>query len=334
MASKMILTYSQIKEITVGALDVIQDENGKITFKRFTEEQSEYYRTHNEGYHLRSKANSGIRFSFTTDASSLSIDYEMIRGSSANWFQLDIVCDGAIIKHIDTRTEEDHCEGTLECPLPEGEHLINVHLPNLAIFVLKKLELTDAGVLAPYTPKGPKILFLGDSITYGASSFYPSLSYTARLTAMTDALTLNQGIGGEIFRADILDPKLPFDPDIITIAFGTNDWSCARNNPELRISRADAYFKKLKSIFPNAKIVYISPLWRGLSEEEYLTFLPARKEFEALARSLDITVVDGLTLVPHLPEFFQDKHLHPNENGFSLYAENLAVALRKSGIID
>ena len=330
----MILTYSQIKEITVGALEFLQDENGDIIFKRFTDKQSEYYRTHNESYYLRSKANSGIRFAFTTDAESISIDYAMIRASSANWFQLDIVCDGALIKHLDIRTDSDRCEGNLECPLPCGEHLITVHLPNLATFVLKKLEFAGANILSPYKPKGPNILYLGDSITYGASSFYPSLSYTARLTAMTDALTLNQGIGGEIFRADILDSKLPFDPDIITIAFGTNDWSCARNNPELRISRADAYFKKLKSIFPNAKIVYISPLWRGLSEEENLTFLPARKEFEALARSLDITVVDGFTLVPHLPEFYQDKHLHPNESGFSLYAENLAVALKKLGILN
>ncbi|MBE6606948.1 MAG: SGNH/GDSL hydrolase family protein [Ruminococcaceae bacterium] len=329
----MILSYSQIKEITLGALDVVQGENGSITFKRFTDEQAEYYRTHNEGYFLRSKSNSGIRLAFVTDASSLSIDYEILRGSSANWFQLDIVCDGAIIKHLDVRVPEDHCEGTFECALPEGEHTINVHLPNLAIFVLKKFYLAGANVFTPYTPKGPKILFLGDSITYGASSFYPSLCYTARLTAMTDATTLNQGIGGEIFRADILDPKLPFEPDIITIAFGTNDWSCARNNPELRISRADAYWKKLKSIFPNAKIVYISPLWRGLSEEENLTFLPARKEFEALARSLGITVVDGFTLVPHLSEFYQDKTLHPNESGFSLYAENLAVAFKKSGIL-
>ncbi|MBP3334149.1 MAG: SGNH/GDSL hydrolase family protein [Clostridia bacterium] len=330
----MTLTYSQIKDITIGALEILQDENGDVTFKRFTDKQSEYYRTHNEGYYLRSKANSGIRFAFTTDAESISIDYAMIRASSANWFQLDILCDGALIKHLDTRTDSDRCEGTLECPLPCGEHLITVHLPNLATFVLKKLELAGASILAPHKPKGPSILYLGDSITYGASSFYPSLTYTARLTAMTDANTLNQGIGGEIFRADILDEDLPFTPDIITIAFGTNDWSCARKDPELRISRADAYLKKLKGIFPNAKIVYISPLWRGLAEEDYLTFLPARREFEDLARSYGITVVDGLTLVPHLSEFFQDKTLHPNENGFSLYAENLAVALKKSGIID
>ena len=34
------------------------------------------------------------------------------------------------------------------------------------------------------------------------------------------------------------------------------------------------------------------------------------------------SVLDGMTLVPHLPEFFSDKFLHPNDLGFGIYAEN------------
>ena len=37
--------------------------------------------------------------------------------------------------------------------------------------------------------------------------------------------------------------------------------------------------------------------------------------------------VDGLSLVPPIPEFFADTNLHPNDLGFSLYAENLCRQL-------
>ncbi len=335
----MILTFDQIKSITLGALDVIKNENGEVSFKRFTDKQLEYYiqnseQVYNEQYyhHHRARNTVGVRFSFYTDATALNIGYKMLRGVTSNWFQLDLICDGAMISHTDIKTGDTCYSGTLSLSLPEGEHHITVHLPNMAIFSLTSLELEGASLMRAHTPTGPKILFLGDSITHGAFSPYPSLSYTARLTAMLDADALNQGIGGDIFRPGVIDKDLPFDPDIITIAFGTNDWSVARDNPSLRLSRADAYFDNLKKSFPAAKIVYISPTWRKLNSEEYSTFLPARKEFEALAKEKGISVIDGFTLVPQLDEFYADG-LHPNPLGFSLYAENLASKLKKLGII-
>ncbi len=108
--------------------------------------------------------------------------------------------------------------------------------------------------------------------------------------------------------------------------------SGARDNPSLRLSRASDYFDKIKKAFPQAKIVYIFPTRRKLTDEENATFLPARKEFEALAREKGIYVIDGFTLVPHLDEFYADG-LHPNPLGFSLYAENLASELKKLEII-
>jgi hypothetical protein len=43
-----------------------------------------------------------------------------------------------------------------------------------------------------------------------------------------------------------------------------------------------------------------------------------------------VTVVDGFTLVPHLPEYFLDK-LHPNCLGMELYGRNLVEFIRKAG---
>ena len=41
-----------------------------------------------------------------------------------------------------------------------------------------------------------------------------------------------------------------------------------------------------------------------------------------------VTVIDGRTLTPHLPEFYSDKVLHPNALGFGVYAENLIKAIK------
>ncbi len=328
----MKLTYDQIKEITLGALYVTQNEDGKISFSRFTDKQLEHYRIHDAGHYMRSASATGMKFSFHTDAREIRIDCEMIRATAESRFDLDILCDGAMYHHTEMTAESDIFEGVISTALPEGAHHVTVFLPSFSAFNLKSLELEGASFMTAHKPSGKKILFLGDSITHGSSSRYPSLCYTARLAAMTDAITLNQGIGGDIFRPGIIDPELPFDPDVVTIAFGTNDWSGARENPALRLSRASAYFDNVKNAFPKAKIVYISPIWRRLTDAEYATFLPARLEFEALAKEKGLALVDGFTLVPHLCEFYSDG-LHPNPLGFSLYAENLAVALKKLGVI-
>lgn len=44
----------------------------------------------------------------------------------------------------------------------------------------------------------------------------------------------------------------------------------------------------------------------------------------------NVTVLDGFTLVPHLPEYFLD-NLHPNCLGMELYGRNLVDFIRKAG---
>jgi len=38
-------------------------------------------------------------------------------------------------------------------------------------------------------------------------------------------------------------------------------------------------------------------------------------------------LIEGEKLVPHLPEFFEDGFLHPNDIGFGIYAQNLAAEI-------
>ena len=44
----------------------------------------------------------------------------------------------------------------------------------------------------------------------------------------------------------------------------------------------------------------------------------------------NVIVIDGYDLVPHDTELFSDKRLHPNDDGFKYYAENLIKAIKNA----
>ena len=44
---------------------------------------------------------------------------------------------------------------------------------------------------------------------------------------------------------------------------------------------------------------------------------------DACAGLPNVTVVSGYNLVPHLPEFFSDGRLHPNDLGFGVLSQSL-----------
>ena len=76
--------------------------------------------------------------------------------------------------------------------------------------------------------------------------------------------------------------------------------------------------------YKGSKLFYISPIWRDKRQGKAMgTFEGCRKILIDLAKKHGFEHIDGLTLVPPRPELFQDEYLHPNDNGFSFYAENL-----------
>ena len=68
----MKLNIEQLKEITLGAIDILE-ENGVFTFRRFTKAQDELYASGHMSYHNRSKAPAGVKFNFKTDSKNLFI---------------------------------------------------------------------------------------------------------------------------------------------------------------------------------------------------------------------------------------------------------------------
>ena len=121
-----------------------------------------------------------------------------------------------------------------------------------------------------------------------------------------------------------IDPEQNIKPDLITVAFGTNDWA-GRPTAEEFDTRAENFFSRLNEVYPGVPVYAILPLWRGDSwrQKPTGTFTEARARLAAIMAAHGCIIVDGMKAVPHLPEFFDDYRLHPNDLGFSFYAQEM-----------
>ncbi len=317
----MRLTFEQIKAITVGALEIEQCNDG-IHFYKCTESQRKFWMSVNDFLDRMSAGSTGVRLDFHTDSDNITFRL-------ANGGKYELYIDGLLRYQYNLNDAE---EITLRLNDPLGDELpkekrVTLHFPSHGKGgILEYLELDDNSTVLPHT-FDCKMLFIGDSITQGCGTKYDSLSFAYRVSDYFNADSVIQGLGGSGFREESVE-KIPYDPDIILIAYGTNDFYCYKTYSEFQV-HVSAFLDKIYELYSKKKVFVISPIWRFIDRERPIgTFQGCRKivSDEAIKRSF--IHIDGLSLVPPIPEFFQDGVLHPNDIGYSLYAENLIKQLR------
>ena len=194
---------------------------------------------------------------------------------------------------------------------------------------LEALTLSDNATLTPVKP-AKKLLAFGDSITQGYDANRPSQRYTAQVADRLGYEEINKGIGGEIFFPSIATLPESFTPDLITVAYGTNDWGLC-TEAKLR-DYCTAFYTNLRKTYPNTPIVALTPIWRKNHNEirkfgEFHHVEPTIRE--CVATIPNVTVLRGYDFVPHDEVYFNDLTLHPNDQGFTFYAEAVYQALSK-----
>lgn len=329
----MIIESKNLINITLGTAGYEINSDGMFVPHRFTAKQRDFYKNSNPDFYKKTFASAGIKLDFETDADNLSFDCVMRQSSSRPFCFTDVYCDGIMLAHLGEKITEPSLSMHVSVPLPSGKHRVTVYFPNLVSVAVGDLSLDGASYFVPHKPKY-KFYCVGDSITQGYDAIYPSLSYANKIGAHFDAETLNQAIGGEIFNPGMPDGELPFKPDLVTIAYGTNDWS-HQTSVESFQSNARGFFKRITEIFSGVKTVYISPIWRSALEgEPYDRPIPRFSEgvkmLEEIASEFpEIITVHGSELTPHVEDFYSDGYLHPNDLGFSVYSEKLVGKLEK-----
>lgn len=330
----MNLSLEQIKAMTLGAIRVERNDHG-YNFYRFTEEQQALYKNRSDDFYIKTFATSGVQLSFLTNSNTLFLSTAVTKGSSRNYFSFDVFVNG---NKVDSLSNFDEAtlhkfyahdafpfgEFSKEFSLGDGEKKIEIYFPWSVNAVIKEIKLDDESFIKPIKPT-KKLLCFGDSITQGYDTLYPSNKYTTRLAAMLDAEEYNKAIGGEIYFPNLSNTKENFEPDYISVSYGSNDWN--RCSKEEFKHNCKNFFSNLVANYPNAKIFALTPIWRKDMNEvrKFGDFGDTYKIIESETREYkNITVIKAFDFVPHDETLFADARLHPNDKGFKFYFDNLA----------
>ena len=312
------LSFEEIKANIFGALSVTKEDDG-IHFYKCTEKQIQAWNNLSEGLKKNALGTTGIRFDFITNS-------EHIRFSTSSGNKFEVWVNGLLKEQI-LMDDLNDSGRVADIELGSGKKRVMIAFPSHSIGVLKFFEIDKNSYIKP-SRFSKKMLFLGDSITQGWESNYDTLSYAYRTAMHFDADFVIQGVGGGSYHKTTFDLDINYEPDIVIVAFGTNDYF-SYHNLDLVISTAKEYLSLVSEKYGNKRVVVITPIWRADMNSEELNgnFIPIREGIEKVALDLGFEVADGFKMVPHIKSFFADNYLHPNDNGFAIYADNLIKTL-------
>lgn len=335
----MTLNFNQIATIACGAAYCSQEPDGVI-LHRFTKEQEELYRSYNDDFYNKTFASAGQKLSFETDGESLVLQVLTNAASSRSFFSYDLCVDGVYQESLDNFSEGEvptvYAAMQKELgvfrkkfELGKGVKRVDIYLPWSVSTKIQELTIEGATFFSrPYRFK--KLLAFGDSITHGYDALRPSNHYASMLAEKFNAELFNKGIGGEVFYPALAKTKEPFTPDFITVAYGTNDWSCRKEKDYRENCRA--FYENLASTYPNTKIFAITPIWRmdyQTRKGDFGDFLKVADAIEEETAHLkNVVVFRGYDFVSKTAQAFGDLVIHPNDEGFKEYYDSLYEAMK------
>ena len=338
----MKLNLQDIINVTQGAVNIFE-KDGYYEFHRFTPEQEFLYQDIDNPRpvalsHSKSQSSAGVKIQFLSNTKTLSITAKFLNGATRNFFSLDVCCNnkpiGALASH--KAMPEEFYDLIKPCELQKTftfdglEKEFSLYFPFSAITFIKEIVVDDGAYIKPIKPD--KILLAyGDSITHGYDCFRSYDSYINKVASELGYQVYNKAVGGEIFFPTLAKIKDGFTPDLITVAYGTNDWNTNVTAETLK-DNCYNFIYGLRENYKNTKIVVISPIWRKDANE-----IRASGSFYNLSNLIkeqtekfnNVYFINGFDFVPKDTSFFSDKRLHPNAEGFEHYAKNLLKELKK-----
>jgi len=335
----MRLSVEELKKITWGAARVCEEDGG-VCFHRFTQEQEDLYERTDADFFKKCKAPAGVRLVFRTDSRKLAMKVQISKATARAYFSFDVFADGKPVGYLDNFTgaelPKDYTTAELpwgtyskEFDLDEGEKTVTVYMPWGLRVVLEEFRLDDGATVIPVR-REKKLLAFGDSITQGYDALRSSMRYAGMLADSLEAEEFNKAIGGEVFFPELAALKDDFEPDYISVAYGTNDWG--KVSAEHFERCCGEFYRNLSVNYPNAKIFAITPIWR-----KDIPDWPERGPFERIAARIrevvadlpNVTLIEGWAFVPADESYYADLRLHPNDKGFAEYHKNLWKAIQK-----
>lgn len=328
----MKLTLEQIRSIALGVARV-EETDGRIHLMRFTKAQELMYKERQTDFYEKTFATAGVTLEFETDSRCLGLSLEVTQASSRKFFNHSIFVNGNRIGEVYGEMEKGV---TLACEksftLGEGMKRVEILFPWSAASCICAMTLDDGAVLRPVQKKCTMLQF-GDSITHGYDALLPENSYASQIAHWLDANAINKAIGGEVFCPALAQLQDAVQPELITVAYGTNDWS--KTGRQVFQENSLEFYRSLRKHYPGAKIVALAPIWRADMDLEKPAglFRDVARHLASIAREVEnMEFVDCFDFVPKDPQYFMDLRLHPNDAGFAHYSDGLRRQLTALGL--
>ena len=306
------LSYAEIRSLAVGA-PYIEERSDGLYFYKSTEKQMQLSTSN-------TISSTGVRLDFETDSS-------MFTFTSSMKSKIEVYINGKLeatsysdtyIRNLDTSNKMNR---------------VTLFLPSHGYGDISSLSI-DEGAVCTRHEFDTTFLFVGDSITQGWNSGVDSLAFAPTVSMHYNAESIIFGVGGAKFNADFLGDKYDssFSPEVIIIAYGTNDWAVNTSKTDLR-NNMSAVIEKLQGWYPDAQLIGISPIWRfdanaSKFNNYNMTFEEARAVIADVYSEYNIPCIDGYDMVSHESSKYADD-VHPNKEGFIEYSGNLISELDK-----
>ncbi len=325
------LSNDEIFDYSVGSTYYELAEGG-IELFRFNKTDAAFWKDLDnklcsDGSYTRFLCPAGIKISLITDAAKLSLRCHVTERQARDFASIDIWVDGKFL--YAPSLEGEIITGEFALP-GTGEKRVDIYLPQCRPTVIENISLSE-GATAKAAPKRKRLLAIGDSITQGMTAENPSLSYANVLAREFDMDLSNLGVGGWKFIPEsIVEPMTP-TPDLITLAYGTNDFSAS-----FPFEQMEKYLEKLVSFYPQTPIFVFAPLYRIAIENNQNaagdTIQTYRDKIKkAVEGYTNMHFISHEGLVPETQTLFAD-NLHPNNGGMIIYGTQAAAAIRASGV--
>lgn len=187
--------------------------------------------------------------------------------------------------------------------------------------------------------KSPKVAFMGDSYTSGVGSTSKSSRWTTLLAAQLGWEELNYGQGGSGFTGrgvstdgtdklsypEMIPAVVSAKPDMVVVATAGNDFNRGPESFEPAIAK---FFTDLRAGLPTAKIVVVSPMWRGPESHEHLPELAAALKGGALSVKGTFVDIGSDFQTSYADGLLGADSIHPNDRGHAELAAEVAAAYK------
>ena len=312
---------NKIKKLFHGVLG-FEETEGYLVARRFTREQMDAV-SYNDFFLERTRCQASVTIELCTEATEISFGYRFLMRSGV-LSSFEVYTNGRLTHFYYDDTLAD--EGELSLSFDEGKKRIEIYLPNYSEVGIKDFSVN--GAYRAVTKKKTKVLFFGDSITQGGGSKRSAQTYVNVVKREMGYEILNLGIGGYVFENNLVK-EMPFSPDKIVVALGTNHHGYSEEESRKRIT---SFFDALTEQYGDMKKLVLLPVYcgnPGISDRKEKYKRLNRTISQIAGQYPNVQIVNAYDMIPHFADYYMEDLVHPNALGMELYGQNLVKAIRK-----